>query len=184
MRRRSLVRRAVSSWSLGGHSTGIGNQDVTTGRKRIISTCKSCHGGCGVIATVENGRLVHLEGNPESPTVGTMCAKGLASIQDVYNPNRILHPLKRRGERGRGEWVWIETPRGRIRQVAQLFVGLDPRVVVAQASWWYPEEPGPEHGLLNSYVNVLTANDPPYDPAMGSTSFRSLPCRVYKVEDD
>jgi hypothetical protein len=51
----------------------------------IKSTCKSCHGSCGVIATVENGRLTHLEGNPESPTWGTMCAKGLSSIQEAYN---------------------------------------------------------------------------------------------------
>ena len=71
------------------------------------STCRSCHGSCGVIATVENGRLIHLEGNPESPTWGTMCAKGLASIQEVYNPNRLTYPLKRKGERGGGEWERI-----------------------------------------------------------------------------
>jgi anaerobic selenocysteine-containing dehydrogenase len=83
-----------------------------------------------------------------------------------------------------GEWVWIETPRGRIKQVAQLFAGMDPRVVVAQASWWYPEELGPDHGLWKSNVNVLTSNAPPYDPAMGSVTFRALLCRVYKVEDE
>ncbi len=95
-----------------------------------------------------------------------------------------IHP-ETAGELGikEGEWVWIETPRGRIRQVAELFAGMDPRVVVAQASWWYPEEPGPDHGLWTSNVNVLTSNDPPYDPAMGSATFRALLCRVYKVED-
>ena len=82
------------------------------------------------------------------------------------------------------EWVWIETPRGRIRQVAQLFAGMDPRLVVAQASWWYPEEPGPDHGLWISNVNVLTSNEPPYDPAMGSVTFRALLCKVYKVEGE
>ena len=76
-------------------------------RRTIKSTCKSCHGGCGVIATVEDGRLTYLEGNPESPTQGTMCAKGLASIQETYNPNRITHPLKRKRERGGGEWERI-----------------------------------------------------------------------------
>jgi anaerobic selenocysteine-containing dehydrogenase len=96
-----------------------------------------------------------------------------------------IHP-DTAGELGieEGEWVWIETPRGRIRQVAQLFSGMDPRVVVAQASWWYPEEPGPEHGLWISNANVLTGNDPPYDPAMGSATFRALLCRAYKVEDE
>lgn len=76
-------------------------------RKIIKSTCKSCHGGCGVLITVENGRINHLEGNPDSPTRGTMCAKGLASVQEVYNPNRIMYPMKRRGDRGGGEWERI-----------------------------------------------------------------------------
>jgi anaerobic selenocysteine-containing dehydrogenase len=81
-----------------------------------------------------------------------------------------------------GEWVWVETPRGRIRQVAQLFSGMDPRVVMAQASWWYPEEPGPDHGVWKSNANVLTSNNLAFDPAMGSATFRALLCRVHKVE--
>lgn len=84
---------------------------------------------------------------------------------------------------GDGDWVWIETLRGRIRQVARLFAGIDPRVVVAQASWWYPEDQGPEYGLWRSNVNVLTANAPPYDPAIGATSLRALLCKVYKAEE-
>jgi anaerobic selenocysteine-containing dehydrogenase len=96
-----------------------------------------------------------------------------------------IHP-ETAGELGieEGEWVWIETPRGRIKQVARLFAGMDPRVVMAQASWWYPEEPGPDHGLWKSNVNVLTSNDPPYDPAMGSVTFRALLCKIYKVEGE
>lgn len=80
---------------------------MSAGAQTIKSTCKSCHGGCGVIASVENGRLVRLEGNPNSPTRGAMCAKGLSAIQDVYNPNRITPPLKRKGKRGGGEWERI-----------------------------------------------------------------------------
>jgi anaerobic selenocysteine-containing dehydrogenase len=96
-----------------------------------------------------------------------------------------IHP-ETAGELGieEGAWVWIETPRGRIKQVAHLFAGMDPGVVVAQASWWYPEEPGPDHGLWKSNANVLTRNDPPYDPAIGSTTFRALLCRIYKVKDE
>ena len=96
-----------------------------------------------------------------------------------------VHP-ETAGELGieEGDWVWIETPRGRIQQVAQLFPGMDPRVVVVQASWWYPEEPGPNHGLWKSNANILTSSEPPYDPAIGSTTFRALLCRVYKVEGE
>ena len=96
-----------------------------------------------------------------------------------------VHP-ETAGELGieEGDWVWIETLRGRIKHVAQLFPGMDPRVVVVQASWWYPEEPGPDHGLWKSNANILTSSEPPYDPAIGSTTFRALLCRVYKVEDE
>jgi anaerobic selenocysteine-containing dehydrogenase len=83
-----------------------------------------------------------------------------------------------------GDWVWIETPRGRIKQKAQLFAGLDPRVVMAQHSWWYPER-NDEESLWESNVNVITASasDLPPDPATGSTTFRALLCKIYKVEE-
>lgn len=81
------------------------------------------------------------------------------------------------------DWVWIETKRGRIRQKAWLFAGILPRVVIVQASWWYPDMPAPDHGIMVSNANVLTSNEPPFDPAMGSSSLRSLLCKVYKVEE-
>ncbi|MEM1515076.1 MAG: molybdopterin-dependent oxidoreductase [Candidatus Bathyarchaeia archaeon] len=80
-----------------------------------------------------------------------------------------------------GDWVWIETPRGRIKQVAKLFEGIHPKVVVAQASWCHPEDPESMYGLWNN-VNVLTSSEPPYDPCLGSTSLRAMLCRIYKVE--
>jgi anaerobic selenocysteine-containing dehydrogenase len=82
-----------------------------------------------------------------------------------------------------GDWVWIESPRGRVQQVAEVFEGIDPRIVVAQPSWWYPEDPAPEHGVWRSNINVLTRNKPPFDPVFGSTQFRALLCKIYKVED-
>jgi hypothetical protein len=51
-------------------------------------------------------------------------------------------------------------------------------VVHAEHGWWFPEEPGPEHGVFASNVNVLTTHDPPYDPAMGTYQLRALLCRV------
>ena len=76
-------------------------------RKVIFTTCKSCHGGCGVKVTVEDGVIVHIEGNPDSLTRGTMCSKGLSSIQHVDNPYRLKYPLKRAGEKGEGKWKRI-----------------------------------------------------------------------------
>jgi thiosulfate reductase/polysulfide reductase chain A len=81
-----------------------------------------------------------------------------------------------------GDWVWIESPRGRIRQKANLFAGMDPRIVVVQASFCYWEKQGAEK-LLTSNANVLTPDDGPYDGPAGSTNMRALLCKIYKVEE-
>ena len=76
-------------------------------RTVVLSTCKSCHGGCGVKVTVEDGAVVNIQGNPDSLTKGTMCSKGLSSIQHLDNPYRVKYPLKRVGGKGEGKWERI-----------------------------------------------------------------------------
>ncbi len=80
-----------------------------------------------------------------------------------------------------GDWMWIETRRGRMQQRAKVTAGIDPRVVAAEHGWWFPEEPAPEHGVWRSNVNLLTDNQPPYDPAMGTYQLRALLCRVRRA---
>jgi anaerobic selenocysteine-containing dehydrogenase len=78
-----------------------------------------------------------------------------------------------------GDWVVIESPRGRCYQRAKLTLGIDPRVIGAQHAWWFPEKEAPEHGWKESNINLLTDNDPSTcDPAMGATNLRVLMCRV------
>ena len=83
---------------------------------------------------------------------------------------------------GGGDWVWIRTRRGAIRQRARLSDWIDPRVVHVEHGWWFPEEPGPEHGVFRANANILTDDDPPYDPAMGTYQLRALLCRIEKAE--
>ena len=82
-----------------------------------------------------------------------------------------------------GDWVTIATRRGAIRQRARLTNDIHPRVVNAEHGWWFPEEPGPEHGVWRSNANLLTDNGPPYDPAMGTYSLRALLCRIERGDD-
>ena len=81
-----------------------------------------------------------------------------------------------------GKWMWIETKRGRMRQKAKVTSGIDPRVIHVQHGWWFPEQPGPEYGVWTSNANLLTNNQPPYDPAMGTYQLRALLCRVAHAE--
>ena len=82
-----------------------------------------------------------------------------------------------------GDWVFVESPRGRVKQRAKLTIGIDPRVVAAQHGWWFPEVKTPDHGWKESNINILTDNDPEgYDVAMGSTNLRVLMCNIYPAE--
>lgn len=81
-----------------------------------------------------------------------------------------------------GDWVYIESPRGRITQKAKLTEGIDQNVVNCQHGWWYPEIKTPDHGVWKSNANVLTNNKAPYDPIMGTYQLRALLCRIYKNE--
>ncbi|MFC2067596.1 molybdopterin-dependent oxidoreductase [Chloroflexota bacterium] len=81
-----------------------------------------------------------------------------------------------------GEWVYIETKRGRIKQKAILISNIDPRVVIVDYGWWFPERGVSEfYGWAESNINVLTDNKPPYNREVGSTTLRGMLCKVYKV---
>lgn len=82
-----------------------------------------------------------------------------------------------------GDWVWIESPRGRIKQKAYL-TNMDPRMVNVSYGWWYPEMPGPEYGMWESNANVLTNDEPPYCPAIGTYQLSGLLCNISKVGED
>ncbi len=85
-----------------------------------------------------------------------------------------------------GDWVWIETRRGRVKQKAALTQGVAPKVVVTERGWWYPERSMTEPelgGCLEANTNVLTSTaDEHCDPMSGTWANRGLLCRVYKVD--
>lgn len=70
--------------------------------------CLNCSTVCGMIASVEDGKILKLDGNPSDPNArGKLCAKGQAAINMVEDPHRILYPMRRVGARGSGKWERI-----------------------------------------------------------------------------
>src|SRR5439155_878274 len=66
------------------------------------TTCRECAAGCGLHAKVREGRVIQLEGNPESPiNGGRLCSRGQAALQGLYNPDRVTEPMARGPN---GEW--------------------------------------------------------------------------------
>lgn len=76
-------------------------------RKRSVCPL-NCPDRCGIIATVERGRIIKLQGDPEHPfTAGFLCNKVLHFTERLYSPLRILHPMRRIGAKGEGKFVPI-----------------------------------------------------------------------------
>ena len=71
----------------------------------IPTVCEMCLWRCGAVAHVGDGRLWKLEGHPENPkSNGRLCARGLAGIGELYDPDRLKTPLIRTGARGEGRF--------------------------------------------------------------------------------
>ena len=89
--------------------------------KWVPTVCAQCMGGCGMLARVIDGWVVNLVGNPLHPVSrGTLCPKGIAGLQGLYDPDRIRSPLKRVGKRGEGKWQPISWDEGLRLVVEQL----------------------------------------------------------------
>jgi molybdopterin-containing oxidoreductase family iron-sulfur binding subunit len=98
------------------------------------STCRECPVGCGLHVKTREGRPIKVEGHPEHPVNrGKLCARGQASLQGLYNPDRVKAPIMREGHglmavawdaameqltgkigalraEGKGDAVWLLTP--------------------------------------------------------------------------
>jgi anaerobic selenocysteine-containing dehydrogenase len=73
----------------------------------VPTICFNCEAACGLLAYIDNDsqQIRKFEGNPLHPgSRGRNCAKGPATHNQLTDPDRILHPMKRSGERGEGKW--------------------------------------------------------------------------------
>jgi len=76
-------------------------------KKRIgerTTICSYCGVGCSAIMTVEDGRIVNIEGDPDSPiNEGSLCSKGASLYQVANNEYRLTKPKYRQS--GTAEWT-------------------------------------------------------------------------------
>ena len=78
------------------------------GLVRMKTSCHGCIQMCPAIAYLKDGVVVKLEGDPDAPVSrGSLCIKGLNQLHTMYSPRRVLHPLRRAGERGENKWEVI-----------------------------------------------------------------------------
>jgi formate dehydrogenase major subunit len=75
--------------------------------KAFAGVCPYCAVGCGQLIYAKDGKIIDIEGNPDTPhTLGRLCPKGAATIQLSNNPLRPVKPLYR----APGSTQWEEKP--------------------------------------------------------------------------
>ena len=72
----------------------------------ILGACPhDCPDTCSLLTTVQNGVAIKVQGNPEHPlTDGVLCTKVSRYTERTYHPDRVLHPMKRVGPKGSGQF--------------------------------------------------------------------------------
>lgn len=80
--------------------------------KQIPTFCELCFWNCGLIAKVENNKVVKVDGNPLSLRGrGRLCGRGNAALGALYDPDRLKYPMINTGKRGEPVWkraTWDE----------------------------------------------------------------------------
>ncbi len=150
-RRTFLKLGAAGAASLGLEKALTGSSDAmelimggaevsrTTGKhlKPVPSTCLNCYARCGNYGFNAYGTLIKIGPNPEHPNSrGRMCAKGQAALNLLYDPDRILYPMKRVGPRGEGKWErisWEEAYSSIAEKMKGILEGGNPEEFVFQS---------------------------------------------------
>jgi len=134
----------------------------------VPTVCFNCESACGLLAYVDkqNYEIRKFEGNPEHPgSRGRNCAKGPATHNQTYDPERILYPLKRVGKRGEGKWkriTWDEA----LEEIGSKMH--DSRVARRDGIMYHVGRPGEDHYATrvlkawgtdshNSHTNICSA---------------------------
>lgn len=82
-----------------------GQTNATTVRGACPHDCPDT---CALKITVENGRAIRVQGDPDHPpTHGALCTKVSRYTERTYHDERVLHPLKRVGPKGSGQFVRV-----------------------------------------------------------------------------
>ena len=91
-------------------STHIPPEDYSPGMDTWYNTlCRMCPAGCGISVRVREGLAKKIEGNPNHPVSrGGSCVLGQASLNGLYNPDRLKSPMRADGEGGFAAASWKE----------------------------------------------------------------------------
>jgi anaerobic selenocysteine-containing dehydrogenase/Fe-S-cluster-containing dehydrogenase component len=100
----------------------IPEEEIVPGQATWYATgCRECPAGCGMLVKTIDGRAIKTEGNPEHPVnQGRLCARGQASVQGLYNPDRTRQPLKKQTDGSLQPISWKEAEGLLVAQISEV----------------------------------------------------------------
>ncbi|MFI4983401.1 MAG: molybdopterin-dependent oxidoreductase, partial [Nevskiales bacterium] len=181
---------------LGGTSValaGCGNTSIESGAELVqsyvqpenfvvpgvgvyyASTCTQCASGCGIMGRVREGRVLKLEGNPESATSGgKICGLGQAGVQQHYSPDRLKTPMIREnGALKPATWEQAMTLLG---------ATVAPADRTAKRVWLTGPTSGHQQILLRGLVDAGVATDHVVYDALSTAVEASVQRRMFGID--
>ncbi|ULO04378.1 thiosulfate reductase PhsA [Campylobacter sp. RM12651] len=106
MQRREFLKGSAFLGSLACINPVLSANAFTKGdKKSVFSVCEMCSTRCPIEISVKDNKGVFINGNPKFSTNKTsVCARGGAGINQLYDKNRLIKPLIRVGKRGENKW--------------------------------------------------------------------------------
>jgi anaerobic selenocysteine-containing dehydrogenase len=172
--------------------SGCGNTSIEDGKETVVSyveakdyvipgvavyfnsTCAQCDAGCSITGKIREGRVLKLEGNPESQiNRGKLCGLGQASVQHHYNPDRVREPLLRRGDKG--EAISWEKAYALINEKLANVKGEEIAMLTGDVS-------GHQRVLLANYMESLNSKNHFVYEAVAPAVVRAANLKSYGVE--
>lgn len=122
-------------------------------RDTVKTLCRMCADRCGIVVSLEDGRVVDVRGNDAHPwSHGRLCVKAQAAVDIVNHPDRLLHPLKRRGRE------WEELPLDQaLDEIAQRLRAIIERDGARSVSVWKGEAAGfaQQEDLARRFIHAV-----------------------------
>ncbi|MGH7162093.1 MAG: molybdopterin-containing oxidoreductase family protein [Planctomycetota bacterium] len=125
--------------------------EESSSARRTVCPC-ACYDACGMVAHVEGGRIVRVEGDPgHRATRGALCPRADRYVERTYHPERLLRPMARAGESGSDAFepvAWDEAIDRIAAALSQLAREYDPRALL------YVTGSG-QNGVMTQFGNLF-----------------------------
>ena len=113
------------------------------------------HGGCALLVGVKGGRIIRIKGDPDGfLNCGYVCAKAIASPHKLTHPDRLRHPVRRKGGRGEGKWETI-TWQDALDEIAENLNRIKEKYGARGVAFGVGMPKGLEHFVLIRLANIF-----------------------------